>query len=96
MDIQDAVQKFCDKKGRQQAHVSGETDQIDSVFVQYRSDLAVVAFALEAFRRNHARLDSACFRALNTGRTLAIADDDGDLRVRNSSRRNAFRERLEV
>ena len=65
MNIQDAVQKFCDKKGRQKAHVSGETDQLDLVLVENRSDLAVVHFAFQAFRRNHARLDSTCFRALD-------------------------------
>src|ERR1700730_18756592 len=96
MYIQDAVQKLCDKKGRQKADVSGETDQIDLVFVENRSDLAVVHFALQSFRRNHARLDSARFRALDSGRALAIADHDGDLRVRNLSRRNAFRQRLEI
>src|SRR5712664_2541660 len=96
MNIQDAVRKFGDKKGREQAHVSGETDQIDLVFVENGSDLAVVHFALEAFRGDHTGLDSARFRTLDAGRAIAIADDDGDLRVRNPSGRNAFRERLEV
>src|SRR5882672_2037324 len=96
MNIQDAVQKSCDKKGRQQAHVSGETDQIDLLFVKNRSDLTVIDLALQAFRRNHARLDSTRFRALDARRALAIADDDGDLRVRNPSRRNAFRQGFEV
>ena len=96
MNIQDAVQKFCDKKRRQKAHVSGETDQLDLAFVENRSDLAVVHFALQAFRRNHARLDSTRLSALDAGRALAIADNDGDLRVRNSSRRDAFRQRLEI
>jgi len=72
VNIQDAVQKFCDKKGRQKAHVSGETDQLNLVFVENRSDLAVVHFALQAFRRNHARLDSTCFRALDAGCAFAM------------------------
>src|SRR5260370_18646406 len=94
MDIEDAVRKFGDKKGREQAHVYGEADEINMEFVEDGRDLAVVGFALEAFRRNHAGLDSTRFRALDTGRAFAIADDDGDVRVRNPTRRDAFRERL--
>src|SRR5260370_23300307 len=96
MDIEDTIRKFGDKKGRKQAHVSGKTDQIDFLFVEDGRDLAVVGFALEAFRRNHAGLDSTRLRALDAGRAFAIADDDGDLRVRNPTRRDAFRERLEI
>src|SRR2546426_1118108 len=49
MNVQDAVWIFCDKKRREQAHVSGEADEIDFVFVKNSGDLAVVDFAFEAF-----------------------------------------------
>src|SRR5260370_28753721 len=96
MDIEDAVRKFGDKKGREQAHVSGEADEINMEFVEDGRDLAVVGFALEAFRGNHTGLDSTRLRALDAGRALAIADNDGDLRVRNSSGCDAIRDRLEA
>src|SRR2546427_5412649 len=91
MNIQDAIGKFGDKKRRQQAHVTGEADEVDFVLVQNSGDLAVVDFPFQTLRRNHARLDSSGFGALDAGSAFAIADDDGDLRVRDSSRRNAFR-----
>src|SRR5260370_16904272 len=77
MDIEDAIWKLCDKKRRQQAHVSGEADEIDFVLIEYGSDLAVVDFAFQSFRRNHPRSNAARLGALDAGGAFAIADDDG-------------------
>src|SRR5260370_40884551 len=96
MSLKYAMRKLGNKKRREQAHVPGEADEIDFVLVEDGSDLAVVDFAFEALRRNDASLDAAGFRALNAGCAFAIADDHGDFRVGNPSRRNAFREGLEI
>jgi len=45
-----SVQKFCDKKGKQKAHVSGETDQLTWCRREPQR-LASYTFALQAFRR---------------------------------------------
>src|SRR6266566_470852 len=96
MNVQDAIWIFCDEEGRQQTHVSREANEINFVLVENGGDLAVVNFALEAFRRDHARFDAACFGALDARRAFTIANDDGDLRSRDSSPRDAFRESFEV
>ena len=96
MDVQDAIGKLGDKKRREQAHVAGQADEVNFVLVKNGGDLAVVGFALEAFRGDHAGLDSTRFGALETGRAFAIADDNGDFRDGDAARGNAFRERLEV
>jgi len=96
MNVQDAIWKFGDEKRGEQTHVAGKADQVDAMLVEDGGDLAVVGFALEAFRRDDAGLDSARFGALDAGRAFAIADDDGDFRVGDAARNNAFRERLEV
>src|SRR5207249_775956 len=96
VNIQDTIWKFCDKKRGEQPHISCKTDQIGFMFIENGGDLAVVDLTLQAFRRNHARGDAARLGARNAGRALAIADDDGDLRVRNPSRRNALRQSLEI
>src|SRR5260370_16044830 len=95
MDRQAVVWKFGDKKGREQTHVTREADEVDFVLVENGGDLAVVDFALKAFRRNHASGDSARFRALDARGAFAIANDDGDFGVRNAACRDAIRQRLE-
>ncbi len=96
MNVQDAVWIFCDKKWGEQPHVACQTNQINLVVVEDGGDLAVVDFAFEAFRRNHARANSARFGALDAWCAFAIADDDGDLRIRNAACLDTFRERLEI
>src|SRR5947207_5848600 len=96
MNIQDAIWIFCDKKRRQQAHVTGQADEVDVVLVENGGDLAVVDFALKAFRRDHARFDAAAFGALDARSAFTIADDDGDFRAGDASRCDAIREGLEL
>src|SRR5207245_2149689 len=53
MNIKDAIGKFGDEERREQAHISGEADEVDFVIVENGGDLAIVGFALEASRRDH-------------------------------------------
>jgi len=96
VNVQDAVWIFCDEERREQAHVSGEADEIDFMLVKNGGDLAVVDFAFETFRWDCARLDATRFGALDAWRAFTIADDDGDFRVGNAARRDAVRESFEV
>src|SRR5690349_15307533 len=75
MNIQYAIWKFGDKKRRKQAHVSSEADEVHFVFIENGSDLTVVDFAFQAFRRNYANRDATRASALDTGSALTIADD---------------------
>src|SRR2546427_1306186 len=63
VDVQDAVWIFGDEKRRQQAHVTGKANEIDSVLVESGGDLAVVDFALQGLRRDDTRFDTARFGA---------------------------------
>ena len=96
MDIQDALRKRLHEIGREQAHVSGEADQIDFMFAQGGDDLAVVSFALEAAGRQDQSGDSARCGAVNSLRAFAIGYDDGDLRVGNPAGGNAVRQGFKV
>src|SRR5580698_10041284 len=96
VNVQNTVWERGHKIRRQQAHVAGETDEVDFVLVENLDDLAVIRFPFQSFRRNHARGNTACLCAIDTGGAIAVADDHGDFRVRNSAGRNALRERFEI
>ena len=81
MDIEDAVRKGSYEIGGEQAHVSGETDQIDSAFVKGGDDLAVIGFALESFGRDDASREAALLGTVDAGGVFAIAEDDCDFGV---------------
>jgi hypothetical protein len=48
VDVEHAPAKLFDEAGREQAHVTGEADQLDAVFVQDADDLALVLLARAA------------------------------------------------
>ena len=96
MNVENAIGKRRNKKGRQKAHVACEADELDFVLVQDRDDLAVVSFAFQAFRRNRAGRYAASFGTIEAGRALAVAEDNGDFRVWYPARRDAFRKSLEI
>src|SRR5260370_86715 len=76
VNVQDAIWIFCDEEGRQQAHVSGEADEIDFVFVKNGGDLAVVDFALEAFRKDHAIGNAQRFSTLDAEKKVRAGKDE--------------------
>src|SRR6267154_1753299 len=49
VNIQDAIRKFGDEIGREQAHVPGEADELDSVLGEDGGHLTIVDFAFETF-----------------------------------------------
>jgi len=85
MNIQDASAKSLHKIGREQSHVAGEADEIDSFLLQRGDDLAVIGFAFEALGWNDASVDAARAGAFDAGSAFAMADDDGNLSVGNAA-----------
>ena len=96
MNVQDSIWERRDKIGRQEAHITGQADQIDFVLVQHGDDLTIIGFAFQSFRWNRARGDTASFGTVDAGRSFAIADQDGDFGIGNSAGGNALRERFEI
>jgi hypothetical protein len=96
MDIEDAIGESLDEVGREEAHVAGQTDQIDFVFVEGGYDLAVEGFAFEALGRENLRGQAAGFGAFNAGGAFAIAEDDSDFGLGNAARGDTIGEGFEV
>src|ERR1700722_11118397 len=96
MNVQYAVWEGSHKVRRQETHVASQADQIHLVIVQDRDDLAVISLPLQSLRREHASGNAASLGAIDAGRALAVADDDGDFRARNSAGGDVVRERLEI
>jgi len=96
VNVEDAVGEGGDEIGGEKAHVAGEADEIDFVFVEDGDDLAVVGFALEAFGWNGANRDATGLGAVEAGSAFAIADDDGDFGIGDARGGNAVREGFEV
>src|SRR5208282_4620778 len=96
VNVQNTIRECSHKIRRQQAHIAGQADELDFVFVQHGDHLPVVRFAFQSLRRNGARGDAARFCAFKAGRAFAIADDDGDFRVGNLAGCDAVCERFEV
>src|ERR1700676_244677 len=96
MNVEDALGKGGYEKGREEAHVAGEADEIDFVFVEDGSDLAVVGFAFEAFGGDGAGGNIAGGGSFEAGGTGLIADDDGDFGVGDTSGGDTIGEGFEV
>ena len=96
MNIQDALRKTFDEVWRQQAHITGQADQINLVFAQNGNDLAVVGFTLQPARGDDPRCNPPRVGALNSLRAFAIGDNNSDARIWNAARGNAIREGLKI
>jgi hypothetical protein len=96
MNIEDALGKGGYEIGREQAHVAGEADEIDFVFVEDGGDLAVVGFAFEAFGRDGAGGDVAGSGSFEAGGVGLVADYDGNFGVWDAADRDTIGEGFEV
>jgi hypothetical protein len=96
MNVEDAVGERGDEVRGEKAHVAGEADEVDFVFVEDGDDLTVVGFALEAFGGDGAGGDAAGFGAVEAGSAFAIAEDYGDFGVGDAGGGNAVRKGFEV
>src|SRR5262244_3573174 len=96
MNIQDALRKRRDEIRRKQAHITGQTDQVDLGLAQRCSYLAIIGLALQALRRDYTCGQSASASAIDSGRALTVAQYQCDFRIGNSPGRYTIRQRLEV
>src|ERR1051325_1700679 len=96
MNVERAPAKRLYERRGEQAHVTGQADQLDAVCAQRRDDLAVMLFALAPAALDDQSLDSPLGRASQSRRVPLIADHNGDLGFRNSSLIDGIGERQHV
>src|SRR5258707_1439646 len=77
VNIEDALGKGGYEEGGEKAHVAGEADEINFVFVEYGGDLAVVGLAFLAFGGDGGRGARASGRACAAGGTGVVAKSAG-------------------
>ena len=61
MNIQNSLRKLFYEPGREQAHISRETDEINFVLLQRGDHFAIVSFAFFALGRNDERFQATPF-----------------------------------
>jgi hypothetical protein len=81
VNIEDAIGEGGYEIGGEEAHVSGQADEINFRLVEGGYDLAVVGFAFEAFGRDYARGEAAFPGAIDARGAFAIAEDESDFGV---------------
>jgi len=96
VNIEDALGKGGYEEGGEKAHVAGEADEINFVFVEYGGDLAVVGFAFEAFGGDGARGNVAGGGAFEAGGAGLVANYDGDFGVGDAAGGDTIGEGFEV
>src|SRR5258708_36268333 len=96
VNIDDALGKGGYEEGGEKAHVAGEADEIDFVFVEYGGDLAGVGFAFKAFGGDGARGNVAGGGALEAGGTGLGGNYGGDFGVRGAARGGSIGGRVDV
>lgn len=79
MDVQDAIGKGGDELWREQTHVAGEDDQVDTVLMQTGGHVRVVVGAGTAFGYEQFMGQAQFLSRSQTGGVSDIGDDDGDL-----------------
>lgn len=92
MNVQDASAKSLDEFARKNAHVAGETNEIDFAIFQRRSDVTIVFLTLAPAMFEHERFNFAFLGFRQPRRARLIADDDGDLGVWDATFANRIRQ----
>ena len=75
--------------GREQAHVTGEADEIDLVVEERSHNFAVVLLARLAFRRNDERVEAALAGGFDAGSVGAVRNHDRNAGIGYPASRNA-------
>src|SRR5581483_3940286 len=96
MEVQNLLWKLLHEPGRKQPHVSGKTDQFDSMALECGDNFAIMLLAGLAFGGNHQRFQPTLPRHRNSGSLCLVGDHDGDTRVWNASGRDAVGDGDEV
>src|SRR5580693_2959533 len=89
MDVENPLGKLLNEPAREEAHVSGQTDQIYLVLLESRDKFAIVVFSRLSFGWNYEGVQTALARRGNSSRVGFVGDDDGDASIRNAVRIDA-------
>ena len=81
MDVEDAVGEGRDEGGRDDAHVTGEADEIDVVVVELGDHLGVVIGALAASGWDGESGQAEVAGGGEAGGVFDVREDDGDFGV---------------
>src|SRR6185437_3740351 len=81
MDVEDALRKGADEFRREQAHVSGENDEIDLMLAQCGDHVSVMLGAFASVGLDNDGFESALACFLQAGGIGFVGDDDGDFAV---------------
>ena len=72
MDIQDAMRELLDEPRGEQAHVSGEADEIDIVLLEPSDDFSIMLLAGFSLRWKDEGVQSAAARGFDAGSISAV------------------------
>jgi hypothetical protein len=78
VDVEDAVGEGTDEAWRDDAHVTGEADEVDFVLMEAGEHLGVVVGTLATSGGNAERGEVHLARRGETGSVFAVGEDDGD------------------
>src|SRR5213080_1937202 len=96
MNVENTAAVCVDESARENAHVTRETNQIDLTSPQSLHDFLIVLFACAPATLNYERFNPAPFCFFQTGGVCLIADDNRNLRIRNSTSINRIGQRHHV
>ena len=85
MNVYDAIGKIPDEVRREEAHITGQADQINLRLLQRRYHLGIMILAYPAFGRNQLRMQTSLSGRLQTGSVGTIRNYDRDFGVKPSS-----------
>jgi hypothetical protein len=81
MNIHNAIGKSLDEGRREQAHIAGQADKVDSGLPQCRNHLGIVLLANAPFGGNQQRVQPTPPRRLQSRCFRAVRDHYGDFRL---------------
>ena len=79
MNIENALGKSSDELGREQTHITGETDEVDVVCLEAGDHVGIVLGAGAAFGDERGVRQAEIFGGMESGRIGDVGEDDGDL-----------------
>src|SRR5258708_38803783 len=96
MDIENLTRELLHEPGREQAHVSGETDQVHIMLLERINNFAIMLFARFTLRWNYERMQAALARRGDTWCIGFVGDDDSNARSDDSARVDAVGDGNEI
>src|ERR1035437_9819448 len=89
MDVENFRRKLLHEPGREQAHVTGEADEIDFVVQECSHNFAVVLLAGLTLRCNDERVEASMAGGFKTGSIRTVRNHDRNAGIGYPASRNA-------